>query len=47
MIFFHMIRNLSEAVVDISLATLQYPQPTMYVGFIHSRQKMTAASKDV
>lgn len=45
--FFHMIRNLSEAVVDISLAILQYPQPTMYVGFIHSKHKMTVVSKDV
>lgn len=42
-----MIRNLAEAVVDISLAILQYPPPTMYAGFVHSRHKMTAASKDV
>lgn len=33
--------------MDISLAVLQYPQPAMYVGFIHTRHKMAAASKGV
>lgn len=42
--FFHVIRNLQEAVVGISSVALQESQPAMYIRFIHSRLKMAATS---